>query len=101
MGKGKWREAKRCRPLQTAIQPGVMPTPPPFARTTLLSEQQEVLLPHFPGLSFCGCFWFVIVRADALVSVTWGWGWYFGDADHCPATCRRMSGVQARRWTRS
>jgi hypothetical protein len=29
----------------TAVQPGVMPTPPPpFARTTPLSEQHEVLV---------------------------------------------------------
>ena len=27
--KGKWREADRCRPLQTATQPDVMPSPPP------------------------------------------------------------------------
>ena len=28
-GKGKWQEANRRRPLQTATQPGAMPTPPP------------------------------------------------------------------------
>ena len=28
--KGQWREAIRCRPLKTAIQPVVMPTPPPL-----------------------------------------------------------------------
>ena len=31
MDKGKRREANRCCQLQTAIQPGVMPTPPPPA----------------------------------------------------------------------
>ena len=33
-GAGKWREANRCRPLQTATQPGVMPHPPAPFRTS-------------------------------------------------------------------
>ena len=47
----------------------------------------------------CGIwrFHFVVINEHQLFSVIWGWGWYFGDADHCLATCCRMSvcpGVQ-------
>ena len=28
-----------------------------------------------------------LTTTSRLFSVIWGWGWYFGDADFCPATC--------------
>ena len=40
-GSGKWRQANRRRPLRTAIQPGVMPSPPPTHTGRILAGGPE------------------------------------------------------------
>ena len=56
--------------------------PSPIVRTAPSPKQPEVLtLQVFEPRNF------VVAPDKQVSSVIWGWGWYFGDADYCAATC--------------
>ena len=68
-----------------------MPPAPPRENSALVTNQRCCFRKKFWNREIWP-FHFLVVREDQFCTVIWGWGWYFGDADDCPAIRCQIAG---------